>query len=416
MLSLSQAPHRLHRSNVSYTPTQLLEALFNERLRARYHVATNLQPEEDGAIRWLCKKVERRHDDTVSLLPFTRIVREVLSLSEAELPQRQLLSLWLSGLKPIPIPDARRALGTTTAPPVKPPATVTLRDIQQFFRRGGIGESRVGEAEQATVRRERLATGESPIEVAEQALKRFAAPVYCRPGFACVYATLRSPSAVCSMLPVCLCADNQAIAASVRAELTERIRAPPEAMFGGATAASRADVRALAELMNEQMVGLFAPNERSFYHLFKFMDTDGSEVIEFDEFESMVRKQLRLGPQEVPFDRLLGLWRAIDADGSGRVCAGEFGRFMRFGCADSLSEPKGAVTPRRTRISQGGNPMADAQARLRAHRARQRDKETDDSQGEAARRVKQSARGLDMEAQRLAAQIAEKERSARGRH
>ena len=52
---------------------------------------------------------------------------------------------------------------------------------------------------------------------------------------------------------------------------------------------------------------------------------------------------------------------------------------------------------------------------LRARRARQRDKEREDSQGDVARRVKESARGLDMEAQRLEALIAEKERGTRGR-
>ena len=223
--------------------------------------------------------------------------------------------------------------------------------------------------------------------------------------------------------------DNRAAAKSVRDDLIHRIRAPAElTAAGGVPKASKAEVRALAELMNAQLAVLFAPNERTFYRLFKYMDADGSEMIEFDEFESMVRKQLQLSPSELPHERLVGLWRAIDADGSGRVCQGEFGRFMRFGCAEvcdpdswikmdpnANSTPQWQATPRRTRISQGGNPMADAQALLRARRARQRDKEREDSQGDVARRVKESTRGLDMEAQRLEALIAEKERGTRGR-
>ena len=59
--------------------------------------------------------------------------------------------------------------------------------------------------------------------------------------------------------------------------------------------------------------------------------------------------------------------------------------------------------------------MADAQARLRARRARQRDRDMDDSAGDVARRVKESARGLGLEAERLEALIREKEQGARGR-
>jgi hypothetical protein len=229
------------------------------------------------------------------------------------------------------------------------------------------------------------------------------------------------------LLPI---AEKRAAARSVRDDLTQRLRAPAmDPSVVHVPKASKAEVRALAEMMNAQLAVLFAPNERTFYRLFKYMDSDGSEMIEFDEFETMVRRQLQLGSSELPHERLVGLWRAIDADGSGRVCQGEWGRFMRFGCAevcdpDSWIKMEGAAataaagqaaTPRRTRISQGGNPMADAQARLRARRARQRDRDMDDSAGDVARRVKESARGLGLEAERLEALIREKEQGARGR-
>ena len=57
--------------------------------------------------------------------------------------------------------------------------------------------------------------------------------------------------------------------------------------------------------------------------------------------------------------------------------------------------------------------MADAKARLRAHQAEERDRLKDDSDGDIARRLKENARSLDVEAQRLEALIAEKERARR---
>ena len=45
----------------------------------------------------------------------------------------------------------------------------------------------------------------------------------------------------------------------------------------------------------------------------------------------MVREELRLLARELPEERLQSVWRALDADNSGFVTAGEFGRFMRQG-------------------------------------------------------------------------------------
>ena len=408
---------------LSYSEVQPLETLFNERLGARYHEATRLYGDEDSCLHWLCGKVQK-HQETVTLFAFILMLRELLGLSEAELPESQVLRLWLTSLKPIPKPKDTNAATqvANSAPPVKPPSEVTLRAIVDFFRRGGSGCS-PSKAEQAAGRRERLASGDNRTRARTSIHGRHAWHLVNPKSLTPLLVTLGRPR----LLPI---AEKRAAARSVRDDLTQRLRAPAmDPSVVHVPKASKAEVRALAEMMNAQLAVLFAPNERTFYRLFKYMDSDGSEMIEFDEFETMVRRQLQLGSSELPHERLVGLWRAIDADGSGRVCQGEWGRFMRFGCAevcdpDSWIKMEGAAataaagqaaTPRRTRISQGGNPMADAQARLRARRARQRDRDMDDSAGDVARRVKESARGLGLEAERLEALIREKEQGARGR-
>jgi len=103
-------------------------------------------------------------------------------------------------------------------------------------------------------------------------------------------------------------------------------------MIAQVAKATPEEARALSIAFNRQLATHFSPNECSFYRLFKVMDVDGSGLVDFEEFERMVRKQLRLGKGVIPQERLLGLWRTLDTDQSGLVCQGEFGRFMRFGC------------------------------------------------------------------------------------
>ena len=70
----------------------------------------------------------------------------------------------------------------------------------------------------------------------------------------------------------------------------------------------------------------------NYYTLFKHMDGDQSGKVEFVEFETMVRKDLGLSDEDLTNRQLWSLWRRIDEDGSGFICAGEFGRFMRSAC------------------------------------------------------------------------------------
>ena len=45
----------------------------------------------------------------------------------------------------------------------------------------------------------------------------------------------------------------------------------------------------------------------------------------------MVREELKMSPRDLPELDLQSVWRALDADSSGFISAGEFGGFMRKG-------------------------------------------------------------------------------------
>ena len=61
------------------------------------------------------------------------------------------------------------------------------------------------------------------------------------------------------------------------------------------------------------------------------MDDDGSGKITYTELADLVRNELQLDERQCPDLRLRGVWRALDADGSGYLTAGEFGHFMKRG-------------------------------------------------------------------------------------
>ena len=64
---------------------------------------------------------------------------------------------------------------------------------------------------------------------------------------------------------------------------------------------------------------------------FRIMDDDGSGKITYTELADLVRNELQLDERQCPDLRLRGVWRALDADGSGYLTAGEFGHFMKRG-------------------------------------------------------------------------------------
>jgi hypothetical protein len=135
------------------------------------------------------------------------------------------------------------------------------------------------------------------------------------------------------------------------------------------------------------------------------------------DFEKVISSDLQL---MLPRHRLLGLWKALDADGSGLVCKGEWGRFMRFGSAERARPPPSGpaqptppadgappqMTPRRSRLTaHGDNPAAHEKQKLRAKRAAERKRHDERYVSQAYADNVATARMLEEEAQRLEAML-----------
>ena len=104
-----------------------------------------------------------------------------------------------------------------------------------------------------------------------------------------------------------------------------------------APAATEEQVVMLAEACNERLVQMADEDDKlmwaPWFRLFKSIDTDGSGQISFDEFVSLVRKELGLlAAQGFGADAVKAVWVAMDTDASGYISCGEFGKFMRKGC------------------------------------------------------------------------------------
>ena len=86
-----------------------------------------------------------------------------------------------------------------------------------------------------------------------------------------------------------------------------------------------------SRLLNRTLSHVFAdPQKRSWYNLFLHLDSDRTGMITYKELYKCVRSELRLSKRELPSDRLLRVWAALDSDASGHLTAGEFGTFMRL--------------------------------------------------------------------------------------
>ena len=77
------------------------------------------------------------------------------------------------------------------------------------------------------------------------------------------------------------------------------------------------------------------PGHFSWYKVFKAIDTDENDRLEFDEFERIIRANgsqggLSLKRHEVSLEALQGLWKRLDEDSSGGVSIDEFMHFMRI--------------------------------------------------------------------------------------
>ena len=103
-------------------------------------------------------------------------------------------------------------------------------------------------------------------------------------------------------------------------------------MMHDVSAADEATVFALSKRLNQAMAVLEPDaNKRGWFRLFQHMDDDGSGKMTYLELEDMVRNELRIPSKDLDDKVLKQVWKVLDADGSGYIEAGEFGRFMRPG-------------------------------------------------------------------------------------
>ena len=125
-------------------------------------------------------------------------------------------------------------------------------------------------------------------------------------------------------------------ASAVRAEKHFRLHRHIAKELDGEAPATTAAVADLSRRFNERMEELQGGDSSDEVHgawfkLFRFMDADGSGLIDFREFKAMIRQELCLAPPDLPETEIKRLWLALDEDGSGHISGGEFGRFMRRG-------------------------------------------------------------------------------------
>ena len=136
------------------------------------------------------------------------------------------------------------------------------------------------------------------------------------------------------------------------------------AKIANTSPASDEEVRELALLFYKQMKSIFGgPSEqRLWYKLYLFMDTDRSGRISFDELSKMVRSNLQMDRQAMPAGKLKRLWRALDTDASGFIDAGEFGRFMKKGedATEAVTLAKQKLLERRSKETQALRKEMDA--------------------------------------------------------
>ncbi|KOO21037.1 hypothetical protein Ctob_001673 [Chrysochromulina tobinii] len=97
------------------------------------------------------------------------------------------------------------------------------------------------------------------------------------------------------------------------------------------------DIKELSVLFNEQLAKHYAPDDRSFFKLFKEADLDGSHRISYVEVEKLARHALHISVKQLPPARLDMLWKAMDKDGSGFIDAGELSRFTKIGKPKTLT-------------------------------------------------------------------------------
>ena len=129
---------------------------------------------------------------------------------------------------------------------------------------------------------------------------------------------------------------KKAAVAEMRAENDRLIGRDMNAIIANVPMPSEEEILTLSKQLNDQLK-TFNQDTPNFFALFKFMDIDGSRRISFDELEIMCRRVLKLNEKKLSLEKLHGLWKALDANYSGFIDAGELSRFLRVGQSKTLT-------------------------------------------------------------------------------
>ena len=196
---------------------------------------------------------------------------------------------------------------------------------------------------------------------------------------------------------------NRAKVIEVRDDLDRRVGRDVTMRISRVPPASYGDIVQLATLFNRRLMRLLHAQNRqelptascAWFRLFRFMDNDDSGRISYRELELAVREEPMLSREQLPETKLQSLWKALDENASGFLCAGEFGRFMRKGQAGFVRSSQQSIAETKRRHAEEAKQMRDEH-----HRRRYRTK---------AAEAAAAAGKLEEEAMRLEAELAERE-------
>eukprot|EP00933_Yihiella_yeosuensis_P023881 TRINITY_DN18551_c0_g1_i1.p1 TRINITY_DN18551_c0_g1~~TRINITY_DN18551_c0_g1_i1.p1 ORF type:complete len:305 (+),score=72.38 TRINITY_DN18551_c0_g1_i1:166-1080(+) len=110
---------------------------------------------------------------------------------------------------------------------------------------------------------------------------------------------------------------------------------------GDAATLSEAAVEQVSGLVNAAMRNMLEKTDQSWSKLFRFMDSDSSGVICFQELHDTIRGPLAVSTTQLPEASLRALWRTLDVDKSGFICLAGWGKFMRM--KEELSVASGGI-------------------------------------------------------------------------
>jgi len=85
----------------------------------------------------------------------------------------------------------------------------------------------------------------------------------------------------------------------------------------------------LSHRLNKRLLEFPNPAMRSWFRLFSIYDRDQSGLVDWTEFSTMIRRDLRIKKDEMSDADLKTAWKAVDIDGSGRISAYEWAAFVR---------------------------------------------------------------------------------------